>query len=158
MLSKTQRMWARYWLVEQRDPRRFLKLVLFTLLQVRLLRFLLVGVSGVIVGFGSLWLLTDVGGLHYLGSYAISFVLSVSWNYYWHDRWTFNHAIKRSHAAKYSSFVALYAATLVVSEALMFVLTDSVGLYYLLSAAVVLLAVVPLRYIVSKKWIWRYNR
>ncbi|MFC1900549.1 glycosyltransferase, partial [Chloroflexota bacterium] len=56
----------------------------------RFVKFCLVGISGVLVNIGLLWLLTDVIGLFYLLSAAISIETSIVTNFLLNDYYTFS--------------------------------------------------------------------
>jgi len=55
----------------------------------RLLKFMAVGASGTLIGLGTLYLLSDVVGMHYLVANIFAFVLAVTSNYVLNSLWTF---------------------------------------------------------------------
>ncbi len=61
----------------------------------RFLKYCLVGASGVLVNMGLLWLLTEIGGLFYLVSAAISIETSIITNFTLNDFFTFPDRRKR---------------------------------------------------------------
>jgi dolichol-phosphate mannosyltransferase len=117
----------------------------------RILRFALVGASGVVVGLGSLYALTEFAGLHYLASYVLSFLLSVTNNYVLNSKWTFTQSIG---ALKWTKYAVVCAGTLALNTALMYVLTDIADLWYMASAILVVLIVFLLNYALSKRIVW----
>jgi dolichol-phosphate mannosyltransferase len=58
----------------------------------RLIRFAVVGTSGVGINTLCLWLFTEVGRVHYLISSPIAIELSILSNFTLNDRWTFRDA------------------------------------------------------------------
>jgi len=117
----------------------------------RILRFMLVGASGVVVGLSTLYALTEFAGLHYLLSYAVSFLLSVTNNYAWNSLWTFE---QNKGAVGWTKYAVIYACTLTLNTALMYVLTDIVGLWYMVSAVLVVLLVFVINYVLSRRFVW----
>ncbi len=121
----------------------------------RILRFMLVGGLGTLVGLGVLYTLTEVLSLYYLVSYIIAFVVSTTSNYVWNSLWTFKQDIR---VQEWKKYVAVCATTLLLNVVLMVALTDLIGLWYMLSATIVVLVVFTLNYTFSKKLVWRQNR
>jgi len=118
----------------------------------RILRFMLVGALGSVIGLGSLYALTEFSGLYYLAAYPIAFILSVTNNYVWNSLWTFR---RNSGAVGWTKYVTICAFTLMLNTALMYILTDIVGLWYMFSAVLVILFVFILNYTLSKRFVWR---
>lgn len=56
----------------------------------RFLKFGLVGISGVFVNEGLLWLFWEVTGMYLALASAISVELSIIWNFMWNEVWTFH--------------------------------------------------------------------
>ena len=54
----------------------------------RFVKFNAVGVLGVAVQLGTLWLLTDVAAVHYLIATPVAVMLAVVHNFVWHRLWT----------------------------------------------------------------------
>lgn len=52
-------------------------------------KFFVVGASAAVIDFGLLYLLTEYGGIYYLVSATISFVIAALYNYFMNRRWTF---------------------------------------------------------------------
>jgi len=118
----------------------------------RILRFMLVGTLGAVIGLGSLYVLTEFAGLYYLAAYIVAFILSVTNNYICNSLWTFK---SNSGAVGWTKYVTICATTLMFNSALMYILTDILGLWYMFSAVVVILLVFLLNYVLSKKFVWK---
>ena len=117
----------------------------------RLVKFVLVSGVSVIVGLGTLWSLTDIAGLYYLGSNALAFIASTLTWYCGHRMWTFND--KRSRFGLSKSFPTRLLV-LGLSTGWLALFTEIVGLWYMLSAVLAIMLSFPVSYVISTKYIW----
>jgi putative flippase GtrA len=78
-------------------------------------------------------LLTEVAGLHYLLSAAVSFLLGTTMSWLLSVRWVFEVRARASKAMEYGLFVLVGVVGLGLNEGLLWLLTDYGGVYYLLS-------------------------
>jgi dolichol-phosphate mannosyltransferase len=123
----------------------------------RLFRFAVVGTSGVGVNALCLWLLTEVGRLHYLVSSPIAIELSILSNFALNDRWTFRHA--RDAAAwptRLGRFHVTAAGGAAINWGTIVVLARLAGLVHYQVANLVGIAVAFLwNYTLNVRWTWR---
>lgn len=111
-----------------------------------------VGGSGTLLNLLILWVLTDIVGFHYLISYLISFSIVVTSNYILNTVWTFKDTVKiKGGLLRYG---AVSLGTLGIRQGLLFVFTDIVGIYYLISAIMVSVISFLLNFILSKRFVW----
>lgn len=122
----------------------------------RLFKFLTVGASGAVISLTTLWLLTDLAGWHYLLSYLVAGVLSVSNNYFWNSRWTFND--RKASKVGYGKYALISAGTLGLRELAMFLLVDIAGLWYMLSAIVLIALASIINFVLSRRFVWNKPR
>jgi putative flippase GtrA len=102
----------------------------------QLLKTVLVSQLAFWLDFGTLALLTEAAGLHYLVSAGISFLLGTTVSYILSVVWVFEVRRFASKAAEYTLFVLVGAVGLGLNEALMWLFTEPIGLHYLASKAV----------------------
>ena len=120
------------------------------------MRFAIVGGIGTVVKLGSLWLLVEMGGLHYLGAYPVAFVLTVSSNYLLNSLWTFR---DRERGLKgYAKYMTLSSFTLCINQGLLWFLSSQLGLWYMWSASLGVLVAFFLNFTISRGWVWRESR
>lgn len=86
--------------------------------------------------FGILALLTEVVGLHYLASAAVSFLAGTTLSYVLSIVWVFDTRRFSSAAAEYALFVLVGIVGLGLNEGLLWVFTEPLGLHYLVSKVV----------------------
>ena len=127
----------------------------------RLTKFCFVGLSGVGVGLGSLWLLKEVAGLFYVVAAVIAFILSVANNFTWNRIWTFRDRSQGSEVSailgQWFKFLLSSSGTLGVNLGVLTLLTEVFGIHYILSALCAVAVVTPLNFLISTLWVWRLS-
>ena len=73
----------------------------------QIIRFAFVGGGAFVIDYGVRIFLTEVGGLNYLISSAISFTVSVIFNYIMSVKWVFNVSGERSQTQDFAVFIVL---------------------------------------------------
>ena len=102
-----------------------------TLLQ--LFRYTFVGGFAFIVDFGLLYLLTEYANCHYLASAAIAFIAGLVVNYVLSKLWVFDKSSYTSRMAEFLMFALIGVIGLGFTELLMWLFTDIIGAYYIVS-------------------------
>jgi len=105
-----------------------------TLLQ--LFRYTIVGGFAFVVDFGLLYILTEFGGFHYLLSATISFVAGLVMNYVLSKLWVFTHSLYTNKRVEFLLFAAIGVVGLMINNVSMWLLSDVIGLWYMLSKAI----------------------
>jgi dolichol-phosphate mannosyltransferase len=124
----------------------------------RFVKFCLVGLSGVGVNLGLLWLLTERFGLYYLLSAAISIETSIVSNYLLNEFITFRD--RRTGGvgrvfARLASFNTVSLVGVALNLGILWLLTTALGLYYLVSNLFGIAVATTWNYLVNNKWTWR---
>lgn len=117
----------------------------------KLIKFGLVGASGSVILLGITYLLTEYAGLFYLISYAVGFFSAVINNYFLNTRWTFGQIVN---FRDFSRYLLICMFTITINELLVWYLTDKVGIYYILSAAIGILTAFFINYSASRRLVW----
>ncbi len=124
---------------------------------VRLVRFGGVGLSGLVVNMGLLWLLTTYvfGERLYMLSAIISIEASIINNFYWNDVWTFgDRRVSDGWFMRLLKFHGSRLLGMITNLAVLYILTDIAGLYYLLSNIIAIGAGTLVNYLTSDRWVW----
>ncbi len=100
---------------------------------VQLLRSVFSSVLAFAVDFGLLVLLTEVLRVHYLLSAACGFVTGTSLGYRISVRWVFNRRRVRRRTVEFTVFLLVGAVGLALNELLLWLFTEPLGVYYLIS-------------------------
>jgi len=125
---------------------------------VRIVRFGLVGLSGILVNMGLLYALTEIAGLYYLVSAAIAIEVSVVNNFIWNDVWTFKSARDLRfgwRVQRFASFQAVSMGGLVINMAVLYFLADLAGVYYLVANLAGILVAFAWNYAVNRHFTWK---
>ncbi len=123
----------------------------------KILRFGLVGLSGIIVNMVLLYALTEIVGIYYLISAAIAIELSIVNNFVWNDVWTFKSARDLRfgrRVQRFASFQAVSVGGLVINMAVLYALADIAGVYYLAANLVGIFVAFAWNYVVNRHFTW----
>lgn len=100
------------------------------------LQYVLVGGLAFGVDFIALYLLTEAVGLHYLLSASLAFLLGLLTNYLLCIAWIFDFRAIASRSREFAIFGLVGLAGLALNNAIMWCLTDLLGVHYLASKLV----------------------
>jgi dolichol-phosphate mannosyltransferase len=124
----------------------------------RFFKFCLVGLSGVGVNMGLLWLLTEKAGLPYLASAAVAIETSIITNFILNNYFTFR--LRNAPGAKaffnrLLKFNVVSLAGLALNLSILWLFTDVFGIYYLVSNLCGIAVTILWNYLVNTWWTWK---
>lgn len=123
----------------------------------RLIKFSIVGVIGAGINTGFLWVLTDVAGLFYLFSAVVAIEIAILMQFLMNDRWTFKET-KTQHIGQFIRRIfksnVWRSGGLAVNVGVLYLLTEYMGVYYLLSNIVGIICAFLLNYILESRLTW----
>lgn len=96
-------------------------------------RYIFVGGFSFLVDFFLLYFFSDVCGIYYLISAILSFIISLIVNYLISTKWVFNKNQIDNKVVEFNVFALIGVVGLLFTEIILYLLTDIVGLYYLMS-------------------------
>ena len=99
-------------------------------------RYLVVGGLAFVVDFGSLYLLTEFAGLHYLISAAVAFVFGLVTNYCLSRVWVFDRRTMDNSALEFAVFAAIGVVGLGFNEAIIWFGREKIHLHYLVAKTI----------------------
>lgn len=97
----------------------------------QLMKYGVVGGIAFIVDYGSLYLLTEYAGVHYMLSAAIAFILGLICNYILSTAWVFGESKISNKMAEFIGFAVIGVLGLLLNELIIYVSTDLIGLHYM---------------------------
>ena len=100
---------------------------------IQFFRYFFVGGFAFIVDFGLLYILTEFVHFHYLLSASLSFFAGLILNYFLSTIWVFNKSKIKSKSAEFFIFAAIGLIGLGLNALFMWIFTDLLVLYYLIS-------------------------
>jgi glycosyltransferase involved in cell wall biosynthesis len=141
-----------------REGLRYLQLLLGLRLDagvLRLARFGLVGISGLVVNALVLGFATEVLGIFYLLSALIATQGSTLWNFGFSEAWVFGHRHSaQGRLRRLAMFLVMNNAAFGLRGPMIIALTSILGIHYLASNLISLIALMVLRYAVADRFIW----
>lgn len=115
-----------------------------------ILRFCLVGGVSFLVDYGLLYFCTETLNINYLYSAAISFTISVIFNYWLCVKYVFLRA-RAQNTKQATLFIGSSVVGLGINQLCMWVLVEKIGIYYM-AAKIVATAIVTLwNYVMKRK-------
>lgn len=135
---------------------------IFTLIRksrenVRIIKFIIVGLSGAFITEGLLWLLTDFFRIFYVLSAVLSTEVAIINNFIWNEIWTFKdraYGSWRDSLRRFTKFNLSRILGMVISVGFLTLLTEFFGIYYLISNLAALVIVFIINYQISRAYIW----
>ena len=119
------------------------------------MRFLLVGMSGLVVNSLALVAFTELAGIHYVISAAIATQVSTLWNFGLTETWVFGkRATERPFIQRLVSFLLINNLLLILRGPIITLLVGRLGIHYLIANLASLFVMTLLRYLLADKWIW----
>lgn len=120
----------------------------------QLFKFGVVGVLATVLDFLFLYLFTDVFGIYYLLSAAVSFVLSTLFNYVASMRFVFSSKFNKDEKSKeVLLFVILSVIGLLLNQFLMWLFVEKITIYHMLAKIVATFFVMAWNFISRKIWL-----
>jgi dolichol-phosphate mannosyltransferase len=124
----------------------------------RFFKFCLVGLSGVFVNQGILWILTEFAGIPYQASAVVSIEASIISNFILNDFFTFPQrripGIKHFFNRLWKfNIVSLIGAA--INYGILMLLTEVANVHYLISNLIGIIAATLWNYLVNTSWTWR---
>lgn len=118
----------------------------------QILKFGVVGGLAFLIDYGLLYVLTEFVGIHYLISSVISFTVSLSFNYILSIKWVFD-VTKKQTAKEITIFVILSVIGLGINQVVMYVGSDLLHIYYMLTKIVATAIVMVWNFVTRKIFI-----
>lgn len=121
----------------------------------QIIKFGFVGGTAFVIDAGILFLLTEFLGIHYLISGAISFTVSVIYNYILSIKWVFDAKKDTNKTQELVVFIGLSVIGLLINQLFMWLFVDLLHIYYMLSKIVATAIVMVYNFITRKLFIER---
>ena len=124
----------------------------------RFIKFCVVGLSGVGVNMGLLWLLTEYAGLQYLFSAAIAIETSIITNFLLNNFFTFKGRSEPGTRPFFRRLLKFNLVSLVglgINLGLLSLFTEVFGIYYLVSNIIAIIIVTMWNYLMNTWWTWQ---
>ncbi len=123
----------------------------------KIVRFALVGLSGILVNTGFLYFFTEIGGIFYLASSALAIEISILTNFILNDLWTFKSrtGLIRQRWKRLASYNFLALGGMAVNMGVLYALTAGFGIYYLYANIIGILFAFLWNYLTNRNITWK---
>jgi len=118
----------------------------------QILRFGVVGGGAFLIDYSILYILTEFVGIYYLISSVISFIVSLIFNYILSIYWVFD-VTKKQTAKEILIFVILSVIGLGINQVVMYIGSDLLHIYYMLTKLVATFIVMVWNFVTRKIFI-----
>lgn len=120
-------------------------------IDLKIIKFGIVGASGALLGLGVLYFFTSVIGLYYMVSYLFAFLVSLTSNYFLNSYWTFKSKPYFNGWLKYGG-ASIF--TMLLNGGILWVLTDMFGIWYIISSICGTFIAFLANFALGKKYVW----
>ena len=123
------------------------------------LRFLLVGLTGLVVNSLALYAFTELAFIHYVISAAIATQVSTLWNFGLTETWVFGkRETERPFLQRLVSFLLVNNLLLILRGPIITLMVGQMGIHYLIANLTSLFVMTLLRYLLADRWIWNKDK
>jgi putative flippase GtrA len=98
-------------------------------------RYLVVGGVAFVIDFGSLYLLTEFAGLHYLTSAAVAFLFGLVTNYWLSRAWVFDRRTAQNVTVEFVVFAMIGVIGLGLNEVIIWFAGEKLYIHYMIAKA-----------------------
>ena len=121
---------------------------------VQFVKYLFVGGAAFLFDFGTLYTLTEYVHFHYLVSSVFAFIIGLNVNYFLAKFLVFKESKIKNIKKEYLLVVVISLSALVINQFSLFVLTEKIGMYYLLSKIITTVFLLFYNFIIRKVFIF----
>lgn len=128
-------------------------------------KFGLIGVTNTLISYGIymlvIWLMKPVNfAFDYIIGSVLGFIISVLWSFYWNNKLVFTEGSEKRNILKslLKTYLSYAATGIVLSNILLYVFVDLMGIPKAVAPILGLLITVPLNFILNKYWAFRKEK
>ena len=122
---------------------------------ITILKFCIVGFSGIVINNSLLYILTEFGKLFYLISASIAIETSVVSNFIFHDRWTFKNDKNIPIHKRFLSYQVISLIGIGGHLTLLYVLVDLCHIFYIYANILVIFPMVTWNFLMNRYITWK---
>ena len=117
---------------------------------IQIFKFGIVGVVATIIDFAFLYLFKEFCNFPIIVSNTLSFCISVVYNYWASVKWVFNVNEEKSKKKNFIVFIIFSVIGLLLNDLIMWITTDKLNIYYMVSKLIATLIVMVFNFITRK--------
>ena len=117
-------------------------------------KFAIAGIIFAVVNVLILYILTDFLGIYYILSSIIAFAIGSTGNFLLNKKWTFKERMRHDLSKKYIKAMSVNISAVIITIALLFILTEFLNVYYLISQTIAMIVAFFANFIGNKKLVF----
>lgn len=118
-------------------------------------KFSLVGIINTSIHLSLLYVLTEFFSIWYLLSSFLAFLVALTNSFIMNTLWTFKKNIKHKTINKYTKFLTISIIAAILNLFLLYVFTEFVGLWYMISQIIAIIFTLMINFIGNKFWTFK---
>ena len=119
----------------------------------KIIRFSVVGGIATIIDFAFLYIFKEFLNINIIIANTLSFIISVTYNYIASITWVFNVNKNKNKNVQFILFIVLSVVGLIINNIILYVLTDKLNIYYLISKVIATIIVMIFNFVTRKKFL-----
>lgn len=119
----------------------------------KIIRFSIVGGIATIIDFACLFIFKEFLNFNVILANTLSFIISVTYNYIASITWVFDTNKNKNKKVQFVLFVIFSIVGLIINNIILYILTDKLNIYYLISKVVATMIVMIFNFITRKKFL-----
>ena len=119
----------------------------------KIIRFSIVGGIATIIDFVYLYIFKEFLNFNVILANTLSFIISVTYNYIASITWVFDTNKNENKKIQFILFIIFSIVGLIINNIILYILTDKLNIYYLISKVVATLIVMIFNFITRKKFL-----
>ena len=119
----------------------------------KIIRFIVVGGIATIIDFVCLYIFKEFLNFNVILANTLSFIISVTYNYIASITWVFDTNKNKNKKIQFILFIIFSIVGLIINNIILYILTDKLNIYYLISKVVATLIVMIFNFVTRKKFL-----
>jgi len=119
----------------------------------KIIKFSVVGGIATIIDFAFLYIFKEFLNIDVIFANTLSFIISVTYNYIASITWVFDVNKKKNKNIQFILFIVFSIVGLIINNVILYILTDKLNIYYLISKVIATIIVMIFNFITRKKFL-----
>lgn len=119
----------------------------------KIIRFSIVGGIATLIDFACLYIFKEFLNIDVILANTLSFIISVTYNYIASITWVFDTNKNKNKKIQFILFIIFSIVGLIINNIILYILTDKLNIYYLISKVVATLIVMIFNFVTRKKFL-----
>lgn len=119
----------------------------------KIIKFIIVGGIATIIDFVCLYIFKEFLNIDVIIANTLSFIISVTYNYIASITWVFDVNKNKNKNVQFILFIVFSIVGLIINNVILYILTDKLNIYYLISKVIATIIVMIFNFITRKKFL-----